>query len=203
MREISLRTVVEEEGLRGSVSILDSLVGIQFRQAGEELSLREYLEQSTASAAGGDRPNRIKTNVGGLEVIVKSQKINLLAYKEVSGKVIVRASKQERQEKSVDVVLKNVWFFQEPAPDPTHAAPLSIESFPVVTRNRRKTVLRHFAVGFGVKLNIDKLLLDHGLHLSPSLGPVPQMLVTGVVTMATVTIGGETEEFVTQKGTVG
>lgn len=202
MREISLRTVVEEEGLRGSVSILTSLVGIQFRQAGEELSLREYLEQSTASATGGDRPDRVETRVGGLKVIVKSQNLDLKVFKEVSGKVIVRASKRERREKGVDVVLRNIWFFQRPAPDPTHAVPLSIESHPVVTRNKRRTVLRHFAVGFGVKLNIDKILLDQGQPVSPSMGSV-EMPVKGVVTMATVTIGGESEEFETQNGTVG
>lgn len=136
---------------------------------------------------------KIETTVGGIKVIIKSQKINLLAYKEISGKVIVKASKSKLKDKDVKVFLKNTYYVQLPPPDPTSPKPVEIKVIEIQTHHKRRTVLREFAVGIGVKL-IGEIFL-------PGQGPV-FLPITGVRTEARVTVAGETKQFETSTGTV-
>ncbi|MEO0837422.1 MAG: hypothetical protein AAFY21_00430 [Cyanobacteria bacterium J06641_2] len=138
--------------------------------------------------------SKITDNVGGLKVIVKSQNINLVAYKEVSGKVIVRASRSKRKRKGVSVFISNTYYAQLPPPNPSSVEPVPIKVTEKETRNARRTVLREFAVGAGVKITGNSVL--------PGQGSV-QLPITGVRTVARITIDGETKEFETTKGTVG
>lgn len=136
---------------------------------------------------------KIKTIVGGLKVTIKSQNINLIAYKEISGKVIVKAIKSKLKEKGVTVFLKNTYYAQLPPPDPSSVKPIEIKVTEIQTHHQRRTVLREFAVGIGVKLKGDIWI--------PGLGPV-SLPITGVRTEARVTVAGETKEFETSIGTV-
>jgi hypothetical protein len=136
---------------------------------------------------------KIETTIDGIKVIIKSQKFNLLAYKEVSGKVIVRASKKKLKKKDVKVSIKNTYYVQLPAPDPTSPKPTELKVTEKLTHHKRRTVLREFAVGIGVKLQ--------GEIWIPGQGPV-FLPITGVRTEAWVTISGETKKFETSTGTV-
>jgi len=135
----------------------------------------------------------IETIVGGIKVIIKSDKLNLVAYKEITGKVIVKANKSKRKEKGVKVFLKNTYYAQLPPPDPSSVKPIEIKVTQRQTHHQRRTVLREFAVGIGVKLKGDIWI--------PGQGPV-SLPITGVRTEARVTVAGETKEFETSIGTV-
>lgn len=136
---------------------------------------------------------KIKTTVGGIKVTIKSQKFNLLAYKEISGKVIVKANKSKLKDKGVEIYLKNTYYAQLPPPDPSSVKPIEIKVTETQTHHQRRTVLREFAVGIGVKLK--------GNVIIPGQGPV-SLPITGVRTEARVTVAGETEKFETSIGTV-
>jgi hypothetical protein len=138
-------------------------------------------------------PKKIQTTMGGIKVVIKSQKFNLLAYKEVSGKVIVKASKSKLKKKDVKVFLKNTYYVQLPAPDPTSPKPVEVKVMEKLTTHKRRTVLREFAVGIGVKLEGKAWIPGQGFVYLP---------ITGVRTEARITIAGETKEFVTSTGTV-
>ena len=140
-------------------------------------------------------PSKIKDRVGGLKIEVKSQKINLIAYKEVSGKVIVKASKRKRKQKGVTVFIKNTYYGQIDHPDSGALPPVPVFEKPTEkeTKNKRRTVLREFAVGIGVKLK--------GSYLQLAKGPV-ELPITGVRTEVTIKVGNETKQFKTTKGTV-
>lgn len=136
---------------------------------------------------------KIKTQVGGITITITSQKLNLLAYKEITGKVIVKANKNKRKKKGVEVFLKNTYYAQLPPPDPSSVKPVEIKVTEKQTHHQRRTVLREFAVGIGVKLKGDILILSEGPVFLP---------ITGVRTEAWVTIAGETKQFETSIGTV-
>lgn len=138
---------------------------------------------------------KIDKKINGIDVKVSSYKINLLAYKEIAGRVVIKASTKKIKQKDIKVTVTNHYFALNPHPAPQ--IPVMIGN-PIskTTFEKKYTTVRHFAVGIGVKIK--------GSSISPSIpSGLVNLPVSGVITRATITVSGKTEVIITQKGTVG
>jgi len=133
-------------------------------------------------------PKKQVQTVDGISVVCKSFKTNLKVYKEIGGEVRVKIGKKRAKE--VDFIrIKNEYYSRV---GDTPYAVLSAEQNKV-RAHRRKCGLKHWAVGIGVKIKFP------GGDVRPSKFP-KLMPLHGVVTHATVRIGGKDLVFITAKG---
>ncbi|TSE07420.1 hypothetical protein [Aquimarina algiphila] len=136
--------------------------------------------------------------INGIKVKVSSYKLNLLAYKEIAGRVVIKASNKKIKQKNVKVEIDNFYFGVNPHPSPN--TPVLLGKHHKPSFEKKYTTARHFAVGIGVKLKIG----GSPIEVSPSLpSGLVNLPISGVITKATITVGGKTETITTQKGKVG
>jgi hypothetical protein len=145
---------------------------------------------------------KLKDSVNGLKVEVKSLNLNVGLYKEVSGKVIIRATKRAMKRKGgVSVFLRNTYYYGDPSLDP-HLNEVAIppgvftSKAEAITRNERRTVLREFAFGLG---GISGELPQGGVNPGPGVVALP---IIGVRTEATINVGDQNKRFETAAGVV-
>ncbi|WP_299712214.1 hypothetical protein [uncultured Tenacibaculum sp.] len=138
---------------------------------------------------------KVIKKINGVKVKVSSYKINLLAYKEIAGRVVVKTTLRRIKKKNVKVTITNFYFVVNPHPHPQD--PILIGGPMTKTTSKKKyTKVKHFAVGIGVKLK--------GGNISPSIpSGLVNLPISGVVTKATITVAGKTETITTQIGKVG
>ena len=133
------------------------------------------------------RSKQVQT-IDGIRVTAKTFKRNFFFYKSIGAKVKVKIPKRRRNEVDLISIENSYYSKTRDIPVPVPAAFQRGER-----RHKRSYKLKHWAVGFGVKLTFP------GGSATPDV-PSGLLPLNGVVSEATVTINGRSSSFETGKG---